>query len=80
MLSVSVQQSAEKRPELRGFYCDAGCWDGVFGRMVKTDAWRQAVEKNQWEEDYLNSADLGKSLKAQFEVLKDVLTEIGMAK
>ena len=55
-------------------------WDGVFGRMVKTDAWRQAVEKNQWEEDYLNSADLGKSLKAQYEVLKDVLTEIGMAK
>ena len=31
-------------------------WDGVFGRMVKTDAWRQAVEKNQWEDDYLNSA------------------------
>jgi len=55
-------------------------WDGVFGRMVKTNEWRQAVEKNQWEEDYLNSADLGKSLKAQFEVLKDVLTEIGMAK
>jgi len=48
--------------------------------MVKTNEWRQAVEKNQWEEDYLNSADLGKSLKAQYEVLKDVLTEIGMAK
>jgi len=48
--------------------------------MVKTDAWRQAVEKNQWEDDYLNSADLGKSLKAQYEVFKDVLTEIGMAK
>lgn len=55
-------------------------WDGVFGRMVKTDAWRQAVEKNQWEDDYQNSAGLGKSLKAQYEILKDVLTEIGMAK
>lgn len=55
-------------------------WDNAFGQMVKTDAWRQAVEKNQWEADYLNSADLGKSLKAQYEILKDVLTEIGMAK
>jgi putative tricarboxylic transport membrane protein len=55
-------------------------WDGAFGRMVKTDAWRQALEKNQWEDDYMNSADLGKSLKAQYEILKDVLTEIGMTK
>ena len=55
-------------------------WDGVFGRMVKTDEWRQAIEKNQWEDDYLNSAELAKSLKAQNEILKDVLTEIGMAK
>ena len=55
-------------------------WDGVFQRMVKTDAWRQAVEKNQWEEDYMNSADFGKNLKAQYEILKDVLTELGMVK
>ncbi len=55
-------------------------WDGVFGRMVRTNEWRQAVEKNQWEDDYMNSADLAKSLKAQYEVLKDVLTELGMAK
>ncbi len=55
-------------------------WDGVFQRLVKTDAWRQAVEKNQWEDDYMNSADLGKSLKVQYEILKDVLTELGMVK
>lgn len=55
-------------------------WDGVFGRMVKTDAWRQAVEKNQWDSDYMNSAEFGKNLKAQYEVLKDVLTELGMVK
>jgi len=28
----------------------------------------------------MNSAELAKSLKAQNEILKDVLTEIGMAK
>jgi putative tricarboxylic transport membrane protein len=53
-------------------------WDGVFQRLIKTEGWRQAVEKNQWDEDYLNSADLGKSLKAQYEILKDVLSELGM--
>ena len=53
-------------------------WDGVFQRLVKTEGWRQAVEKNQWDEDYMASAELGKSLKAQYEILKDVLTELGM--
>ena len=55
-------------------------WDGVFARLVKTDAWRQAIEKNQWEDDYMNSTEFGKDLKAQYEVLKDVLTELGMVK
>jgi len=53
-------------------------WDGVFQRLIKTEGWRQAVEKNQWDEDYMNSAELGKSLKAQYEILKDVLSELGM--
>jgi putative tricarboxylic transport membrane protein len=55
-------------------------WDGVFQRLVKTDAWRQAVEKNQWDEDYMNSAEFGRNLKTQYEILKDVLTELGMVK
>ena len=55
-------------------------WDGVFQRLVKTDAWRQAIEKNQWEDGYMNSAEFGKDLKAQHEILKDALTELGMVK
>ena len=53
-------------------------WDGVFQRLIKTEGWRQALEKNQWDEDYMSSAELGKSLRAQYEILKDVLTELGM--
>ena len=53
-------------------------WDGVFQRLIKTEGWRQALEKNQWDEDYMNSAELRKSLKAQYEILKDVLSELGM--
>jgi putative tricarboxylic transport membrane protein len=55
-------------------------WDNTLRAMMKTPAWKDAVQKNQWEEDYKNSAELGKSLKAEYEVLKDVLTELGMAK
>ena len=32
------------------------------------------------EDDYMNSADLGKYLKSQHTILKDVLGELGMVK
>lgn len=53
-------------------------WEGVFAKLVKTEGWRQAVAKNQWDEDFQTGAELGKSLKAQHEILKDVLGELGM--
>lgn len=53
-------------------------WDGAFARVVKSDDWKQAVEKNQWVEQYLNSADFGKELRRQHGILKDVLSELGM--
>jgi putative tricarboxylic transport membrane protein len=53
-------------------------WDSVFARVVKSDEWKQAVEKNQWVENYMNSADMGKELRRQHGILKDVLSELGM--
>jgi putative tricarboxylic transport membrane protein len=53
-------------------------WDGLFARLVKSDDWKQAVEKNQWVEHYLNSADFAKELRRQHGILKDVLSELGM--
>ena len=53
-------------------------WDSVFARMVKSDDWKQAVEKNQWVENYLTSAEFGKELRRQHGILKDVLSELGM--
>ena len=53
-------------------------WDAAFARMVKSDEWKQAVEKNQWVENYMNSADMAKELRRQHGILKDVLTELGM--
>lgn len=53
-------------------------WDNVFARMIKSDDWKQTVEKNQWVEHYLNSADMGRELRRQHGILKDVLSELGM--
>lgn len=53
-------------------------WDGVFARLVKSDEWKQAMEKNQWVEHYMASADFGKELRRQHGILKDVLGELGM--
>lgn len=54
-------------------------WNGLFQQLIKTDMWKQAVERNQWEENYMTSADLGKDLKSQYNRLKEILTELGMA-
>ena len=53
-------------------------WDTLFARLVKSDDWKQAVEKNQWVEQYMNSADMGRELRRQHGILKDVLSELGM--
>jgi putative tricarboxylic transport membrane protein len=53
-------------------------WDDVFGRLVKSSEWRQAVAKFQWQERYLNSADTGKELRRQHGILKDILGELGI--
>lgn len=53
-------------------------WEGVFGNMVKTPEWKQALDKFQWDPDFRNSADMARELRRQHDILKDVLTELGM--
>jgi putative tricarboxylic transport membrane protein len=53
-------------------------WEGVFGTMVKTPEWKQALDKFQWDPDFRGSADMGRELRRQHDILKEVLTELGM--
>lgn len=55
-------------------------WDDVFGRLVKTDEWKKDLERNLWENEYLNSADAAKFLHDDYAQLKAALVELGMAK
>ncbi|OGA38392.1 MAG: hypothetical protein A3G24_12090 [Betaproteobacteria bacterium RIFCSPLOWO2_12_FULL_62_13] len=55
-------------------------WDDAFGRMANSKEWRQAVEKNGWVSDYKNSRETKEYIKAEHELLKSVLMELGMVK
>ncbi len=55
-------------------------WDGVFGRLVKTDEWRRDQEQNLWESDYLAAADYARFLKTDYEQARAVFVELGLAR
>ncbi len=55
-------------------------WDQAFAAIVKTPEWQEAVRKNQWEEDYRNSADTLTFMQEEYKTLEVLLTELGDAK
>lgn len=55
-------------------------WEGVLAGLVATDEWKKDIEKNLWVGNYMRSADSGAEYKRQYAELKDVLTELGLAK
>lgn len=55
-------------------------WDGALGRVTQTDAWKGELEKNEWQSQYMNSAESRKYLDARYDEYRKVLVEIGLAK
>lgn len=55
-------------------------WDGVLAATVAAPAWKAFVAANQWEPEYLNSADYVKQLHAEDARLRAALTDLGLAK
>lgn len=55
-------------------------WDGVFGRLVRTDEWRRDQEQNLWESDYMNAADYARFLKSDYEQARAIFVELGLAR
>jgi putative tricarboxylic transport membrane protein len=71
----------------RGFLAPAGItpaqrafWDQAFSTIVKSDDWKKAELKNGWGSGYLDSAATRKFLDAEYELLRGMLTELGVAK
>lgn len=55
-------------------------WESVFDKVVQADEFKADVQMNHAVVNYRRSEDTKKFLKAEYEVLKTILTELGMAK
>jgi putative tricarboxylic transport membrane protein len=55
-------------------------WDDAFARVSRLPEWKRGLETKLEEETYLNAADTKKYMEAQYEELKNVLSELGLAK
>ena len=55
-------------------------WDAVFDKLAQSDEWKKDTESQFWNADYLLSAETRKHLDRENEVMKAILTELGLAK
>ncbi len=71
----------------RGFMAPKGLkpaeiayWDGVFDKLAQSEEWKKDTESQFWNSDYLLSAETRKHLDRENEVMKAILTDLGLAK
>jgi putative tricarboxylic transport membrane protein len=55
-------------------------WDDVFTRLAQSDEWKKDTEKQFWNADYLLSAETRKHLERENELVRSILTDLGLAK
>ncbi len=55
-------------------------WDGVFAQLNATDEWKAEIKSGLWDATYLNSRDSKKFLDAEYEALRRIITDLGLAK
>ncbi|MBI3918959.1 MAG: tripartite tricarboxylate transporter substrate binding protein [Betaproteobacteria bacterium] len=55
-------------------------WENILGRVVQFDEWRGMLERDVLTGEYRRSAETREFLKAQYEELKGILTELGLVK
>jgi putative tricarboxylic transport membrane protein len=54
-------------------------WDQVFSRLNATEEWNAEIKSGLWEETYMNSRDARAFLDKDFEQLRRILTDLGLA-
>jgi putative tricarboxylic transport membrane protein len=55
-------------------------WEEMMATLAATDEWKKQLEDNYLTSHFLKSADSTKFLRAQYNELKSILSELGMAK
>ena len=54
--------------------------ENVFRRITSSDEFRSYAEKNQWETTFRGAEESRKFMADQYDELKNVMTELGLAK
>lgn len=55
-------------------------WEKTFAQMVKSDAWAEAIERNQWTTLFRDSAEFGKVLEQEEQTSEQLLKQVGLVK
>ena len=55
-------------------------WDDALAKVVKTDEWKKELAENLVENVYRPSAETGKQWKVEYDEVRSVLMELGLAK
>jgi len=55
-------------------------WEGAFQKLSQTDEWKKELADNFWENHFLNSKDTAAYYAAQAVELREILTDLGLAK
>lgn len=55
-------------------------WEGTLEKLAATDEWKSEIEKNLWVGNFMRSGPSTEEYRRQYAELKDVLTELGLAK
>lgn len=55
-------------------------WEEIFARLVKTDEWKLELQRNSEDDEYMNSRDFKRFLDTEYEDMRRILVELGLAK
>ncbi len=55
-------------------------WDGALERVVQSEEWKDAVQKNHWAPEYLGSRESPQRLAAIYKQLRGALVDAGLVK
>jgi putative tricarboxylic transport membrane protein len=69
----------------RGFIAPRGLtaaqtafWDEAFARAIRGEEWKKDLAANAWAEDFMPSAEAKRHVEAEYEVMKTILTDLGV--
>ena len=55
-------------------------WENVFRRIATSEEWKQDLKENYWVAAYSGAAETKRQLDAEYLEIKQIMTDLGMAK